>query len=61
MPKLYIKYSGEKIVGYRFGDSSRAMALLVDGGYPTEEEAVLAWYRERKLQHELSDDSKSLP
>ena len=51
MPKLFVKYSGEEIVGYRFGDSSQAVALLVDGGYKTEEEAVLAWYKERKNEN----------
>ncbi|MBR5874841.1 MAG: hypothetical protein IKY90_08945 [Oscillospiraceae bacterium] len=58
MPTMFYKYSGEEIVGYRFGDGSQAIALLVDGGYPTEEEAVLAWYKERKEKQECQEHQK---
>lgn len=46
MLQMYIKERNGRPTEYRFGESWRATALLVDGGYSTEEEAVLAWAAE---------------
>ncbi len=50
MPEMYIKYRGEKPVAYRYGEEIEAVRLWVEGGYPTEEEAIAAW--EREADHE---------
>ena len=47
MPKLYVKYVDGEPYSYRYGEEWVAMQLLVDGGYPTEEEAIQAWEREQ--------------
>lgn len=46
MPEIYIEYRDGKPVAYRYGEEWAAMQLLVEGGYPTEEEAIAAWKRE---------------
>lgn len=46
MPEMYVKYRDGKPVAYRYGAEWVAMQLLMDGGYPTEEEAIAAWERE---------------
>ena len=53
MPELYIKYEGDTPVAYAYGEEWVAMALFMDDiGYQTEEEAVLAWYREQEALRE---------
>ena len=42
--QMYILYHNEKPVAYAYGEEWVAQALLMnDIGYPTEEEAKLAW------------------
>lgn len=36
----------EKIVGYRFGEPWVAMALYTEGGFKTQQEALVRWYNE---------------
>lgn len=44
MAELYVKYEGDRPVAYAYGEEWVAMALYMDDiGYPTEEEARLAW------------------
>ena len=50
MASLFIEYRDGKPHAYRYGDDWVAMQLAMEGGYPTEEEAVLAWYREQKKE-----------
>ena len=45
--KMYTKYVDGKPYQYRYGESWRAMQLMVDGGYPTPEEAKAAWEAEQ--------------
>jgi hypothetical protein len=44
---MYTKYVGDKPYQYRYGESWRAMQLMVDGGYDTPEEAKAAWEAEQ--------------
>lgn len=42
--QLYVKYEDDTPVAYAYGEEWVAMALYMDDiGYPTEEEARLAW------------------
>ena len=43
---LYTEYRDGEAVAYRYGPEWVAMQLYVEGGYPTPEEAKLAWLRE---------------
>lgn len=44
MPEMYVKYNGDEIVGYVYGEPWIAQALFMDDiGYPTEEEAIEMW------------------
>ena len=46
MAKLYIKKSGDTIVGYAYGDEWVAQALFMDDWcYDTPREAKAAWKR----------------
>lgn len=45
--KMYTKYMDGKPYQYRYGESWRSMQLMVDGGYPTPEEAKAAWEAEQ--------------
>lgn len=58
MAEMYIKYNGDKPVAYAYGDEWVAQALFMDDWqYPTEEEAVMAWYRWCETHKEgLGDD-----
>lgn len=44
--QLYTEYCGDEPVAYRYGPAWVAMQLYVEGGYPTPEEAKVAWLRE---------------
>lgn len=35
----------ERIAGYRFGEPYEAMALYMEGGFKTEQEALKRWYQ----------------
>lgn len=35
----------ERIAGYRFGEPYEAMALYMEGGFKTEQEALKKWYQ----------------
>jgi len=48
MPKLYVEYIDGKPHAYRYGEDWVAMQLYVEGGYPTEEDAIAAWEEEQK-------------
>lgn len=50
--KMYTKYVGGKPYQYRYGESWRAMQLMVDGGYDTPEEAKAAWEAEEQRLHQ---------
>ncbi len=42
--QMYVKYEGSTPVAYAYGEEWVAMALYMDDiGYPSEEEAKLAW------------------
>ena len=42
--EMYVKYEGDKPVAYAYGEEWVSMALYMDDiGYPTAEEAKLAW------------------
>lgn len=45
--KMYTKYVDGKPYQYRYGESWRSMQLMIDGGYPTPEEAKAAWEAEQ--------------
>ena len=45
--QMYIEYRGETPVAYRYGEPWRAWQLLMEGGYPTPEEAKAAWEAEQ--------------
>jgi hypothetical protein len=49
MTQLYTKKLGDKPAQYRYGDESAATELWLEGGYPTPEEAVLAWAKEQSI------------
>jgi hypothetical protein len=42
---MYILYSRDKPVAYRYGEEWVAMQLAMEGGYPTKREALEAWER----------------
>jgi hypothetical protein len=50
--KMYTKYVDGKPYQYRYGESWRSMQLMVDGGYPTPEEAKAAWEAEQQEKQE---------
>ena len=43
--KLYILYQNKKPIAYRYGEPWVSQQLLMEGGYPTPEEAKEAWYK----------------
>lgn len=43
--EMFILCRNGKPVAYRYGESWVAEQLYVDGGYPTEREAIDAWER----------------
>lgn len=46
LPRMFIKYEGNKPVAYAYGEPWVAMALYMDDmGYKTPEEARAAWER----------------
>lgn len=47
MAQMYVKYRDDTPVAYRYGEEWVAQQLLMEGGYPTEEEAIAAWEREQ--------------
>ena len=44
--KMYVDTRNGIPVGYMYGPEWKAQELLMEGGYPTPEEAKLAWSRE---------------
>ena len=42
---MYTLYWGDKPVAYRYGEYWVAAQLKLEGGYPTEREAIEAWER----------------
>ena len=46
MPQMYVEYRNGKPVGYRYGEEWVAMQLFMEGGYPTEAEAIAAYEKE---------------
>lgn len=50
--KLYTEYIGDEPYRYRYGPEWVAMQLMMEGGYPTPEEAKLAWLREWEREQE---------
>lgn len=50
--KLYTEYIGDEPYRYRYGSEWVAMQLMMEGGYPTPEEAKLAWLREWEREQE---------
>lgn len=44
--QMYVEYRAGEPVGYMYGPEWKAMELHMEGGYPTPEEAKLAWLRE---------------
>lgn len=57
--KLYTKNVGGVPTEYEYGPSWKAMKLMIDGGYPTPEEAIAAWKRESRDYD--SDPPKDAP
>lgn len=54
--EMYVKYHGDTPVAYAYGESWVAQALFMDDiGYPTEEEARLAWEQRQKMRKEVED------
>ena len=49
MAELYIEYRDGIPVAYRYGEEWVAQQLLMEGGYPTPEEAIAAWEREEGI------------
>lgn len=47
VPKMYVKISNGVPVAYRYGYDYEQAALLADGGYKTQEEAINAFYSVR--------------
>lgn len=47
MPQMYIEYRNGKPHAFRYGEKWVAMQLYIEGGYPTEAEAIAAWEREQ--------------
>ncbi len=45
--KMYVEYRDGKPHGYLYGPSWKAWELLMEGGYPTPEEAKAAWEAEQ--------------
>ena len=48
MAEMYVEYRGNTPVAYRYGEEWVAQQLLMEGGYPTPEEAIAAWEREKE-------------
>ena len=48
MPQMYIKLRNDIPIAYRYGEEWVATQLMIDGGYPTEEEAIAAWEKENE-------------
>ena len=47
--KMYVKdFDGSRPPEYLYGPSWKAMELLMEGGYPTPEEAKAAWEQEQQ-------------
>lgn len=55
MAEMYVEYRGNTPVAYRYGEEWVAQQLLMEGGYPTEEEAIAAWEREQKREDAKCD------
>lgn len=52
--KMYIEYRDGKPHSYLYGPPWKAMELYVEGGYPTPEEARVAWeFEDRMLYTEM--------
>ena len=49
MAELYTEYRDGIPVAYRYGEEWVAQQLLMEGGYPTPEEAIAAWKREEGI------------
>lgn len=47
-PQLFTKRMGDRPEEYRYGGENAAIALYLEGGYPTPEEAVAAWEKEQE-------------
>lgn len=47
MADMYILCRDGVPVAYRYGEEWVAQQLFMEGGYPTREEAIAAWERER--------------
>lgn len=52
MAELYVEHRDGTPVAYRYGEEWEAMRLYVEGGYKTPEEAIAAYERERRADHE---------
>lgn len=50
--KMYTEYRDGKPHGYLYGPSWKAWELLMEGGYPTPEEAKAAWLAEEARLHQ---------
>lgn len=48
MSELYAIYREEKPYAYRYGEEWEAMALMIDGGHKTPQEAFEAWLMEHR-------------
>lgn len=54
--QLYVKYRDDVPIAYAYGESWVAQALFMDDiGYPTEEEARLAWEQRQKMRKEVEE------
>lgn len=51
MPQLYTEYRNGEPCAYRYGDEWVAMQLMMEGGYPTPEDAIAAWEKEQEQIH----------
>ena len=60
IPKLYAKFSDGVPVAYRYGYEYEAMALVVDGGYETAEDAINAFYADYGNKYNTLDISNAL-
>ena len=50
--KMYVDYLDGKPRSYLYGPSWKAMELMMEGGYPTPEEAKAAWEAEELRLHQ---------
>ena len=48
--KLYIYYRNDIPIAYRYGPPWVSQQLLMEGGYPTPEEAKEAWYKQERMK-----------